>query len=190
MRFIFIGIFTVVCYQSLCAEDGLVDYPRDIFNTGARVSGTQPFPDYDPYRLGALNGKRHEIELQIFDTINEAALRRDPKMARQLQTYGKSLGYIPSLAAAHYRWALGDKKQLDWLLKEDKRYGYGGDSLTILIFAYMDEWDKTLRAWKAREKYLSQGEGGVTEMILYEAMNIRKQLYGEERFNAAWNKIK
>src|SRR5207237_52797 len=79
-------------------------YPREIFNTGATVSGTKPFDSYDPYRLMHQYDKRHEIELQMFDTINEAALIRDKKLRYDLDLSGKSLGYIPSLAAAHYRW--------------------------------------------------------------------------------------
>ena len=118
------------------------DYPRDIFNTAQPVTGATPSPDYDPHRLSDLYGKRHEIELQMFDIINEAALRRDKTLQYDLKLYAKSLGYIPSLAAAHYKWVFGDKSQLDWLLAEDRNKGFGHDSLTILVFAYMDEWTR------------------------------------------------
>lgn len=137
-----------------------------------------------------LYDKRHEIELQMFDTLNEAALRRDKKLRQDLDLYGKSLGYIPSLAAAHYRWVFGDKSQLDWLLAEDRKYGFGSDSLTITVFAYMDEWDKTIRALKQRDAYLSRGEGGATSEILYRAIQIRKRLYGASRFEKAWKAAK
>jgi len=166
------------------------DYPRDIFNTAQPVSGTTPFPHYDPHRLSDLYGKQHEIELQIFDTINEAALRRDKTLESDLKLYANSLGYIPSLAAAHYKWVFGDKAQLDWLLSEDKKHGYGADSLTIMVFAYMDEWDKTIRALKERDAYLRQGEGGATDEILYRAIEIRKRLYGADRFEKAWKAAK
>jgi len=166
------------------------NYPREIFNTGALVSGTKPFPSYDPLRLNQLSGKRHEIELQMFDTINEAALRRDKKLRQDLDLYGKSLGYIPSLAAAHYRWVFGDKSQLDWLLAEDRKGSLGNDSMTIFVFAYMDEWDKTIRALKRRDAYLSKGEGGATSQMLIEALAIRKRLYGKDRFEKAWKAAK
>lgn len=162
------------------------DYPREIFDTAQPVTGATPYPDYDPHRLSALYGRRHELELQMFDVINEAALRRDKTLEYDLKLYGKGLGYIPSLAAAHYRWVFGDKKQLDWLIAEDKRNGWGSDSLTMTVFAYMDEWDKTIRALKARDAYLRQGEGGATDEILYRAIAIRKRLYGAERFDKAW----
>ena len=45
----------------------------------------------------------------MFDTINEGALRRDKELRRDLDLYSNSLGYIPSLAAAHYKWVFGDK---------------------------------------------------------------------------------
>lgn len=166
------------------------EYPRDIFNTAQPVTGTTPFPDYDSQRLSELYRKRHEIELQMFDLINEAALRRDKKLQYDLNLYGTSLGYITSLAAAHYKWVFGDKKQLDWLIAEDKKGGWGADSLTITVFAYMDEWDKTIRALKAREAYLSQGEGGATDLILHRALEIRKRLYGADRFEKAWKAAK
>jgi hypothetical protein len=168
----------------------VLDYPHDIFNTAQPVSGTTPFPEYDPHRLSGLYGKRHEIELQMFDTINEAALRRDKTLESDLKLYARSLGYIPSLAAAHYKWVFGDKRQLDWLLAEDRKQGDGADSLTIMVFAYMDEWDKTIRALKARDAYLHQGEGGATDEILYRAIEIRKRLYGADRFDKAWKAAK
>jgi hypothetical protein len=166
------------------------DYPRDLFNTAQPVSGATPFPDYDPYRLDQLYGKRHEVELQMFDVINEAALRHDPKLKRALDLYGKDLGYVPLLAVAHYKWVFGDRSQLDWLLAEDRKHGFGADSLTILVFAYMDEWDKTIRALKERDAYLRQGEGGATEEILHRAIEIRKRLFGVNRFEKAWKAAK
>ena len=166
------------------------DYPRNIFNTGEVVSGTKPFPSYDHLRLMHLYGMRHEIELQMFDTINEAALRRDKKLRRDLDLYGDSIGYIPSLAAAHYKWVFGDKTQLDWLVAQDRKYGFGSDSLTMIVFAYMDEWDRTIRALKQRDAYLSSGEGGATSEILFRAIEIRKRLYGADRFEKAWKAAK
>ena len=59
----------------------------------------------------------------MFDLINEAALRHDKTVKRALDLQGRDLGPIPSLAAAHYKWVLGDKSQLDWLLAEDKKRG-------------------------------------------------------------------
>jgi hypothetical protein len=154
------------------ARAQLHDYPRDLFDTPQTVSGATPFPNYDPYRLNELYDKRHEVQLQMFDVINEAALRHDKTLKRALDLYGSDLGYIPSLAAAHYKWVFGDEAQLDWLLAEDKKHGFGADSLTILVFAYMDEWDKTIRALKQRDAYLSQGEGGATGEILHRAIEI------------------
>jgi hypothetical protein len=118
--------------------------------------------------------------------INAAAVRHDPKLKRALDLYGKDLGGVALLAVAHYKWVFGDKKQLDWLLAEDRKNGWGADSLTIMVFAYMDEWDKTIRALKEPDAYLRQGEGGATDEILYRAIEIRKRLYGAERFDKAW----
>jgi hypothetical protein len=84
----------------------------------------------------------------------------------------------------------GDRSQLDWLLAEDRKHGLGADSLTILVFAYMDEWDKTIRALKERDAYLRQGEGGATEEILHRAIEIRKRLFGVNRFEKAWKAAK
>jgi len=102
------------------------DYPRDLFNTAQPVSGSTPLPNYDPYRLDQLYEKRHEKQLQMFDLINEAALRHDKRLMRALDLYGPDLGPIPSLAAAHYKWVFGDKSQLDWLLAKDQKRGFGG----------------------------------------------------------------
>ena len=95
MRSLLILFASLICLGTASAEQP--NYPRDLFNTGQPVSGTTPFPDYDPYRLNELYRKRHEIELQMFDVINEAALRHDPKLKRSIDLYGKSLGYIPLL---------------------------------------------------------------------------------------------
>jgi hypothetical protein len=166
-------------------------YPRNLFNTGRPVSGTTPFPDYDPYRLDQLYGKRHEIELQMFDVINEAALRRDPKLKRAIDLYGKDLGSIPSLAVAHYKWVFGDKSQLDWLLAEDKRRGIGRDSLVLIVFGYMDEWDKTIRWLKENEEFNDRHEGGgAAGETVARAIEIRKRIYGAERFEKVWNAVK
>jgi hypothetical protein len=180
---VFVGILLAT---TALANAQLRDYPRDLFNTAQPVSGTTPLPNYDPYRLHQLYDKRHEIQLQMFDIINEAALRRDKKMKQMLDLFASDLGYIPSLAAAHYKWVFGDRAQLNWLLAEDRKHGFGADSLTILVFAYMDEWDKTIRALKERDAYLRQGEGGATSELLAQAIEIRKRLYGTERFEKAW----
>jgi hypothetical protein len=122
--------FLAIVTCMLAAQAQQRDYPRDLFNTAQPVSGTTPFPDYDPYRLDQLYRKRHETELQMFDVINEAALRRDPKLKRAVDLYGKDFGYIPLLAVAHYKYAFGDKSQLDWLLAEDAKGGFARDSLS------------------------------------------------------------
>jgi len=167
------------------------EYPRDLFNTAQPVSGTTPFPDYNPYRLDQLYGKRHEVELQMFDVINEAAVRHDPKLKHALNLYGTGLGYVPLLAVAHYKWVFGDKKQLDWLLSEDKRRGIGKDSLIITVFGYMDEWDKTIRWLKQNAEYNDRHEGGgASGEVVAQAIEIRKRLYGAERFEKAWKAAK
>lgn len=164
---------------------------RSLFNTGATVSGTTPFPDYDPLRLSDLIDKRHEIELQMFDIINEAAVRRDPSMKYWLDLHSKGLGYIPSLAAAHYRWALGDKSQLEWLLAEDAKSWLGRDSLILTVFGYMDEWDRTLRRLKENDEFNNKHEGGgAAGEVVANAIDIRKRLYGEKRFQKAWKAIR
>ena len=167
------------------------DFPRDLFNTAQSVSGATPFPDYDPYRLDQLYSKRHEVQLQMFDIINEAALRRDPKIKQSLNLYGKGLGYIPLLAAAHYKWVFGDKSQLDWLLAEDKKRGIGRDSLIITVFGYMDEWEKTIRWLKQNGEYNERYEGGgASGQTVANAIQTRKRIYGVERFEKAWKAVK
>ena len=162
------------------------DYPRDLFNTGQTVSGTTPFPAYDPYHVDELYRKQHEIELQIFDVINEGALRRDSKLKRTIDFYGRDLGYIPSLAVAHYKYVFGDKSQLDWLLAEDAKHGFGRDSLILIVFGYMDEWEKTIRRFEQHDKV---ADGAAAE-VLHNAMKIRKRIYRADRFEKAWNAIK
>ena len=188
MHALVVVLLAVAALDSANAQ--LRDYPRDLFDTPQPVSGATPFPNYDPYRLNQLYDKRHEVQLQMFDVINEAALRHDKRLKQTLDLYGSDLGYIPSLAAAHYKWVFGDKSQLDWLLAEDRKHGFGADSLTILVFAYMDEWDKTIRALKERDAYLRKGEGGATDEILHRAIEIRKRLYGADRFEKAWKAAK
>ncbi len=188
MRTLFGIAFTVICLTPLIAQER--DYPRDLFNTAQPVSGATPFPDYDPYRLDQLYGKRHEVELQMFDIINEAALRHDPKLKRSLDLFGKSLGYIPLLAVAHYKWVFGDKSQLDWLLAEDKKSGIGRDSLIITVFGYMDEWDKTIRWLKQNDDFNNKHEGGgASGEVVARAIEIRKRIYGAERFERAWKAV-
>ena len=187
-KFFFAATYLFVTVFSYAGEKQL---DRNLFNTGATVSGTEPFPDYDPLRLPKLYDKRHEIELQMFDIINEAAVRHDPSMKRWLDLYGDSLGYIPRLAAAHYYWVFGDKSQLDWLLAEDAKGGLGRDSLILTVFGYMDEWDKTIRRLKENEIFNEKHEGGgAAGEVTAAAIDIRKQLYGKKRFEKTWKSIK
>jgi hypothetical protein len=189
MRALLIPVVLVISVTSGVAQER--DYPRDLFNTSQPVTGATPFPDYDPYRLDQLYRQRHETELQMFDVINEAALRRDPKIKRSLDLYGKDLGYVPLLAVAHYKWVFGDKAQLDWLLAEDKKRGLGKDSLIITVFGYMDEWDRTIRWLKQNDEFNEKhAGGGASGQVVAEAIKIRKRLYGEERFNKAWKAAK
>jgi hypothetical protein len=174
-----------------CASYDRAHFDRNLFNTGELVSGTKPFPNYDPGLVGQLYDKRHEAELQMFDVINEAALRRDKRMKYYIDLYGDSLGYIPLLAVAHYKYAFGDKSQLDWLLAEDKKSGIGRDSLIITVFGYMDEWDKTVRWMKQNEEFNDKHEGGgASGEVVSQAIEIRKRIYGAERFKKAWQAIK
>jgi hypothetical protein len=189
MRAIALIVISGACISVTQAQQR--DYARDLFNTGDTVSGTKPFPDYDPYRLNQLYDKRHEVELQMFDVINEGALRHDPKLKAAINLYGKSLGYIPSLAAAHYKWAFGDEKQLDWLLAQGRKEGLGRDSLVLIVFGYMDEWDKTIRWLKENEEFNDKHEGGgAAGEVCARAIEIRKRLYGAERFEKAWRSVK
>ena len=162
------------------------DYPRDLFNTGQPVSGTTPFPNFNPYRLDEFFRKRHEVELQMFDVINEAALRRDPKLKRAIDLYGKDLGCIPLLAVAHYKYVFGDKSQLDWLLAEDAKGGFARDSLVMIVFGCMDEWDRTILRFKEHDKV---ADGAAAE-VLHEGMEIRRRIYGADRFKRAWDAVK
>jgi hypothetical protein len=146
--------------------------------------------DYDPYRLRSLYGDRHAIDLKMFHLINEAAFRRDPTMKSTLALYGESLGYIPSLAAAHYAYAFGDKSRVHWLVAEDKKRRLGSDSLVLLVFGYMDEWDHTIRRLREHADYWQRRkEGGAGEGVLHEALETRKRLYGAERFEQAWKNV-
>jgi hypothetical protein len=162
------------------------DYPRDLFDTARPVTGATPFPDYDPNRVGELYRKRHEVELQMFDAINEAALRRDKRFEYDLKLYGNGLGYIPSLAVAHYKYVFGDKSQLDWLLAEDAKHGFGRDSLILTVFGYMDEWDKTIRRFRQHDRV---ADGAAAE-VLHDAIETRKRIYGADRFEKAWKAAK
>ena len=189
MRTFLVLVVSSVFLASVVAQER--DYPRDLFNTAQPVSGVTPFPDYDPYRLDQLYGKRHEVELQMFDIINEAALRHDPKLKRSLDLFGKNLGYIPLLAVAHYKWVFGDKSQLDWLLAEDRKSGIGRDSLVITVFGYMDEWDKTIRWLKQNDDFNNKHEGGgASREVVARAIEIRKRIYGADRFEKAWKAVK
>lgn len=49
----------------------------------------------------------------------------------------------------------------------------------------MDEWDRTIRRFKEHEK-VADGAAGE---VLHDAIRIRKQIYGADRFEAAWNRI-
>ena len=122
----------------------------------------------------------------MFEVINEAALRRDPKLKRAIDLYGRHLGYIPLLAVAHYKYVFGDKSQLDWLLAEDAKHGFGRNSLILIVYGYMDEWHKTIRRFDEHDKV---ADGAAAE-ILHEAIEIRKRIYGADRFQKAWNSVK
>jgi hypothetical protein len=122
----------------------------------------------------------------MFDLINEAALRRDESIRAQLDLYGDSFGPTPSLAVRHYRYVFGDTSQLDSLLTQDANEGLGRDSLILIIFAYMDEWDKTIIRFKEHAK-VADGAGAE---VLHKAISIRSKIYGNERFQSAWDQKK
>ena len=168
-----------------CASPSGAKYDRSLFNTSGPVTGTEPAKSYDPLQLGTLYNHRHETELKMFDLINEAALRRDKAIKSQLDLYRDSLGYIPSLALRHYRYVFGDASQLDWLLAEDAKHGFGRDSLIVTVFGYIDEWDRTIRRLKQHDK-VADGAGAE---VLHAAIQTRKRIYGADRFEAAWNRI-
>jgi hypothetical protein len=147
--------------------------------------------EYHPYQLSSLYADRHAIELKIFHLINEAAVRRDPRMKSTLALYGDSLGYIPSLAAAHYAYAFGDKSRVHWVVAKDKKRRLGSDSLVLLVFGYMDEWDHTVRRLREHADYWQRRkEGGAGEQVLHEALENRKRLYGVERFERVWKPVR
>ncbi len=148
-----------------------------IFNTAKK---------YDTQRFRRLAREQHEIQLEMFSLINEAAVTRDRDMKYYLDGREKTLGYIPMLAVRHYKYAFGDKSQLDWLLAEDAKSTPGSDSLILIVFGYIDEWEETIKRFKKHDK-VADGAGGE---VLSEAMEIRKQLYGEARFDEAWERVK
>jgi hypothetical protein len=61
-------------------------------------------------------------------------------------------------APMHCSTPFGDTSQLDWLLAEDARHGFGRDSLIVTVLGYMDEWDRTMRRFKQHEM-VSDGAG-------------------------------
>jgi hypothetical protein len=180
---IFIGLTLLL---GGCASESPAKYDRALSHTARLITGARRVKSYDPRQLGRLDAQRREIELKMFDLINEAALRRDKRIQSALDYYSASLGgYLPSLAVRHYRYVFGDKSQLDWLLAEDARQGFGNDSLTLIVFGYMDEWDRTIRRFKQHQK-VSDGAAGE---LLHDAMRIRKQIYGVDRFETAWKRV-
>lgn len=169
-----------------CASQTSIKPDQENPNGSGPIAGTR-FPGrYDPHQLGTLYKNRHKTELKMFDLINEAALRRDRSLRPKLDLYRDSLGYIPSLAHRHYRYVFGDTSQLDWLLAEDAKRGLGRDSLIVTIFGYMDEWDKTIRRFKQHQE-VADGAGAE---VLHAAIQKRKQIYGSDRFEDAWNRIR
>ena len=201
MRPVYILSASLLCTATFVTAQ-VHDYPRDLFDTVEPSTGATPFPNYDPARLAQLfkrreteiqPDKRRGIDFQMFDVINEAAVRHDPSLKDYLKLYGKDLGYVPLLAVAHYKWVFGDKSQLDWLLAEDKKSGIGRDSLILTVFGYMDEWDKTIHWLKQNaefeDKHSPEGAGAAGE-VLYRAIEIRKGLYGADRFERAWKAAK
>ncbi len=169
-----------------CASAQTLNYPKDFFVSPGIDSPEKQSHSYDPLQLGRLSTTHHNLDLEMFDLINEAAYRHDPAFRHGVGLLGDEIGYIPSLAVAYYKWAFGDKSQLDWLLKMDRMYGDGYDNSTITVFGYMDEWDRTIRALKRRYVYLSKGEGASTGELVDQAILVRKALYGAERFDRAW----
>jgi hypothetical protein len=148
-----------------------------------------PFPDYKPDELSRLYHQQHDLELKIWELINQAAALHDKSLKYDIDLYGNDMGYIPLVAVAHYKWVFGDKSKLDWLLAEDKKWGLGGNTITLATLGYMDEWDRTIKRLKEREAYLSKSPGGETSLVLYQAIEMRKRIYGKERFERAWKAI-
>ena len=119
-------------------------------------------------------------------------MRHDPGLKDELKFHEKEFSYVPRLAVAHYKWVFGDKSQLDWLMAEARKGGLGRDSLILTVFGYMDEWDKTIRWLKQNDEYDENNHrhdaaGGE---IVSAAIEIRKRLYGAERFQKAWDTVK
>jgi hypothetical protein len=56
----------------------------------------------------------------------------------------------------------------------------------MIVFGYMDEWDRTILRFKEHEKV---ADGAAAE-VLHNGMEIRKRIYGADRFDRAWNAVK
>ena len=71
-------------------------------------------------------------------------------------------------------------------MAEGKKAGLGRDSLILTVFGYMDEWDKTIRWLKQNEEISDGAEAKIVTGVI----EIRKRIYGAERFEKAWNAMK
>ena len=199
----FASAFVILCaFLAGCQEPSGKDYDRRLFNAGLLVYSTKPTPSYEPRQFDklcrthlyletrmsdapALREEHRKVEFRMFDLINEAALRRDKSIGPLLDRYADSLGCIPSLAVRHYRYVFGDASQLNWLIEADTKAGLGRDSLILTVYGYLDEWDKTIVRFKQHD----QVADGAAGEVLHEAMAIRKQIYGDARFDAAWKGV-
>lgn len=140
----------------------------------------RPFPVYsdcttdqpfDPAELASLALEPEKNPRRLMWLIVYAGLEKDEQFRYLLDQEPLKKNESVALALASYEYALDRKEEaLDFIIDIMKKEG-GGDTNSLLIISYMDEWEKStgvLQNWR--------GDGAVGE-AMYCFHEIRKYLY-------------
>ena len=124
-----------------------IDYsPREQFSS-SELRDLATNPDEDSRRLmWLINRAAAEKDGRFQDLLSRKDLRTDPKLDLSLANYDYSLN--------------GNEESLDYILAKDDSAQKGGDTITILVMSFMEEWDRTINAIREHQKQ-ADGAGGI-----------------------------
>lgn len=130
---------------------------------------------FDPAKLTKMALAPEEDQRELTEIIIHAGIVKDERFRYLLAS--KELNAVPvlAMALAFYRHAIDQEETaVDFIVRKVAKEGRG-DTNSLWIMSYFDEWDKTIEAY---DKY-SGGDGAAGEAS-YVWMVTRKALYPEK----------
>jgi len=120
-----------------------------------------PTEKVDPRELHQLAAEPEQNARRLMWLISRAAAEKDDQFQYLLKRPGLRKDEDVDLALANYDYSLNGRQEcLDYILEKDAVTTKGGDTATVLVMSFVDEWDRTIDAIKEHERH-ADGAGGI-----------------------------